>query len=1058
METRELFWSLSKLEIAVFYVFGITAIFLFLLGLWHDFAKYRGASGAVGRVRLRPGFLRLVRDLLSHKKVARRDRLAGIAHAAIFWGFVIALMGTTIIFIDHDFVQPIFGFSLWKGDFYLIFSLLLDLGGFALLIGLIAMSWRRWVIQPAKLDYTRPYSNTKALRSVQAGWRWEDRVFILVLMVITISGFLLEGLRLYTDRPAWADWSPIGYTVAGVYAAAGLSPEAANSLRLWGWWSHGILALAFIATIPWYKAKHVIAVLGSLLLRDTAPLKRLPNEPDVSDTVGIARLSDFDLKDMLDFDACTKCGRCHEACPAAASGYPLSPRDLILDLRTANGSAADGQTLVEMVIKEETLWSCMSCGACQEICPVGIEHPSKIVRMRRSLVDQGKIEPLLQTAFTSLGNFGNSFGEPPRKRSAWVDELDFPVKDIRKEPADYLWFVGDYASFDPRNQIVSRTVARLLRVANVDFALLHEGEHSAGNDIRRAGEEGLYSMLAEHNLGQMKNAHPFSRIITTDPHSYNTIRNEYPEFQDVAEIEHYSTALAELLRTGGLKVTKPLNRRVTFHDPCHLGRLNGGYDAPREVLELIGCEIVEMPRNRDNSFCCGAGGGRIWMAGKLGEKPSENRMHEAAALTEIDCFVTCCPKDLNMFEDANKTSDHVGSFTVNDLAELVAEAIELEKLSGDDLPDLVERIVNRSSQIVASAVLELLKDGLSKQWPTLDQVTPRINAQAAPAMMPVDPLAAATSVGDTSSDVGIVSEVAPPPSEPVPKRQVAVKKLRAMDWEQLAPVEAAKLPAYEMPEKSKHKILVAVRHVGVLNEDFEITSDGLGVSSGSFDHKINEWDEAAMEEALLLSEKLGECEIVVVTIGDEGAETSLRKALAMGADRGVRIWDDGLIDADPMTIARGLAGIAEMERPDLILCGVQSADFGHGSTGTILAGILGLPHSASVVGCDWDGASRLTLTRELEGGTQHRFHLSVPAVLTIQTGANQPRYATMRMIKQARQRPIQLVDGASLDDGSRGFVVDHVYKPVTEQATMLPGSVDEVAAFIIEKVKNVGGR
>ena len=278
-----------------------------------------------------------------------------------------------------------------------------------------------------------------------------------------------------------------------------------------------------------------------------------------------------------------------------------------------------------------------------------------------------------------------------------------------------------------------------------------------------------------------------------------------------------------------------------------------------------------------------------------------------------------------------------------------------------------------------------------------------------------------------------------------------------MEWGALAPVEAASLAAYELTEATKHKILVAVKHVGVLGDDFSITEDGKGLSSGAFDYKINEWDESAMEMALLLSEKLGECEVVAVTVGDEGAETSLRKAMAMGADRGVRVWDESLVDADPITIARGLAGIAKLESPDLFLCGVQSSDLGHGATGTVVAGILGVPHSASVIECDWDGEAKLTLTRELEGGAQQRFRLPAPAVLTVQTGANQPRYATMRMIKQAKKKPIQAVDGASLDDGSSGFVVNRVYKPVTEKAEMLTGGVDDVAGFIVEKINEAGG-
>jgi Fe-S oxidoreductase/electron transfer flavoprotein alpha/beta subunit len=1059
METRELFWALSSTEITLFYVAGYAAIFLFAWGFVRHVRKYHRAGSLPAGITALGGLRRMLADVLSHRTLVRRDRTAGIAHAAIFYGFVLALAGTTIIFMDYDIYQVLFGYSFWVGDFYLVFSLVLDLAGLALLIGLVVMIWRRWIIRPQKLDYVRTYAGEEAPRSAARTWRWEDRVFVLILLVLVVTGFIQEGLRLYMEMPAWRAWSPVGNLVALSFALLEMPLETAAALRRSGWWFHGILALAFTAAIPWYKAKHMVSVLGSLIYRDPVALSRLPPEPANCESFGIASLADFTTKDMLDFDACTKCGRCHEVCPATASGYPLSPRDLILDLRMACKSADGLDTPVGNVISDDVLWACRSCGACQEICPVGIEHPSKIVRMRRNAVDQGRVEPMLQTAFSAIGNTGNSFGEPARKRAGWTDDLDFAVKDIRKEPADVLWFVGDYASFDPRNQKVSRTVARLLRAANVDFGLLREGERTAGNDVRRAGEEGLYIDLVEYNLAQMASAHPFKRIVTTDPHSYNTLRNEYPEFGDVAEINHYSTVLAELLESGQLRVRKPLRRRVTFHDPCHLGRLNGGYDAPRKVLELIGCEIVEMPRNRDNSFCCGAGGGRIWMADTPGEKPSENRMHEAAALEGIDCFVTCCPKDLNMYEDANKTSGHGGAFTVDDLAELVAEAVELDKLSTEDMPELVERIVERSSQLVANAIMERMLGGGFASAPAGPADAPAVAAPtsvaevlSAPQQLP-DQVEATDAT--TETDSGSDAPVAPEPGPPAPL--VVEKELRKMEWGALAPVSAAELAPYELPEAARHKILVAVKHVGVLEDDFEITDGEQGLSPSSFDYKINEWDESAMEMALLLAEKLGACEVVAVTIGDEDAEASLRKAMAMGADRGVRVWDDSLLDADPITIARGLAGLSKLENPDLFLCGVQSSDLGYGATGIVLAGILGVPHSASVIDCDWDGETKLTLTRELEGGAQHRFRLSVPVVLTVQTGANQPRYATMRMIKQAKKKPIQIVDGASLDDGSAGFVVNRVYRPVTEKAEMLTGGVDDVAAFIVEKVTEAGG-
>jgi Fe-S oxidoreductase/electron transfer flavoprotein alpha/beta subunit len=1067
METRKLFWALTAREVLAFYILGYIAIAVFAFGIYLHIKKYRQAShGTVPEGRWRRGVWRMLADVFTHRTLVRRDRFAGIAHAGIFFGFSIAFLGTTIIFLDNDIIQPLLGFSFWKGKFYLAFELVLDVGGLALLIGCIAMSVRRWLIRPAKLSYVRRYAGEADLSPRARAWMWEDRLFLGALLMILATGFLSEGLRLYMDRPPWAWWSPVGNTVAQLLARCRMSMKAAGDLRSQIWWFHGVVALLFVAAIPWYKAKHIIAVLASLALRDSLPLSRLPREAEGIEKPGIASLSGFTLKDMVDLDACTKCGRCHEVCPARTSGLPLSPRDLILDLRDANEGAKSGATLIETLLRGETLWSCLTCGACQQVCPVGIEHPSKIVRMRRHLVNEGKIEPALQRVFDAVADTGNSFGEPSRRRPAWTHALGFEVKDIRVTSAEYLWFVGDYASFDPRNQRVSRTVARLLKAAKLDFALLHEGERTAGNDIRRAGEEGLFEMLVEHNRTQISNAKPFRRIITTDPHSYNTLRNEYPEFGHVAEIDHYSTILAELLRTGRLKVRKPLGKRVTFHDPCHLGRLNGGYDAPREVLRLIGCEIVEMPRNRANSFCCGAGGGRIWMLDKSKEKPSTSRMHEAAALQGgVAKFVTCCPKDLNMYEDANKTSGHIGSFSVDDLAELVAEAIELDQLTLNDVPPLVEQIV----QIVSQRIVE--------------SVTQRLDAALAlrPVMPPSShPLALGPSSGEAVFS-GMAKPVSPShevfqldrerdaqtATVEIPANDAGAgdaenasesgrpgsARLRTMTWDDASPVTAAELPPYERPDKTGRRLLVPIKHVASLSDEFELDENQQRIKQTHFDYSLNEWDEAALEEAMLLSEAIGSCEVVVATIGDEGAEASLRKALAKGAHRAIRVWHESLQDADPIAIARGLAGVAKLEEPDMILCGVQSSDYGHGSTGTALAQILNIPHGAVVVDCSWDGGATLMLTREIEGGIRHQFSLPTPALITIQTGTHQPRYATMKMVKQAKTKPLLVVDGASINDGYGGYVVRRMYAPELGKAEMLSGGPAEVAAFIATAVR-----
>jgi Fe-S oxidoreductase len=323
----------------------------------------------------------------------------------------------------------------------------------------------------------------------------------------------------------------------------------------------------------------------------------------------------------------------------------------------------------------ETLWSCRTCMACVEVCPVAIEHVPVIVQMRRKLVEEGQMDPLLRKTLQTIHKTGNSFGESRRKRAAWTKGLPFAVKDARKQPVDVLWFVGDYASFDPRNQKVTTGFAALMQQAQVDFGILYEGESNAGNDVRRVGEEGLYEVLAEANIGSLASA-SFNSIVTTDPHSYNTIRNEYPDFGGRYPIQHYTTLLLQWLRQGQLPAPRPLGLRVTFHDPCHLGRFNQGYEAPREILRRLGCELVEMGRCRANSFCCGAGGGRIWIPDPVGEdKPAHNRMREAAAINGLQVYVVCCPKDLTMFEDALKATGNEGKFVVRELIELVQEAL-----------------------------------------------------------------------------------------------------------------------------------------------------------------------------------------------------------------------------------------------------------------------------------------------------------------------------------------------------------------------------------------------
>jgi Fe-S oxidoreductase len=282
------------------------------------------------------------------------------------------------------------------------------------------------------------------------------------------------------------------------------------------------------------------------------------------------------------------------------------------------------------------------------------------------------MEPSLQLALQNIGQLGNSFGKPSRERTRWTKDLGFEIRDARKEPVSLLWFVGDFASFDTQVQSLSKTLARILHDAGVDFGLLFHDEWNAGNDVRRVGEESLFEHLVEHNLEMFGRA-TFDRIFTTDPHSFNTLRNEYPDHGLDKPVLHYTELLAELLESETVTV-RPLGKRVTYHDPCYLGRYNGVTEAPRHILAAIGCELVEMPRNRENSFCCGAGGGRFWMTDSYPEgRPSENRIREAAAL-DVQTFVVACPKDYVMFSDAVKTTGHAERLVVSDIVQLVDDA------------------------------------------------------------------------------------------------------------------------------------------------------------------------------------------------------------------------------------------------------------------------------------------------------------------------------------------------------------------------------------------------
>lgn len=599
-----------------------------------------------------------------------RFLVPGTAHFFVFWGFLFlsltilqAIVEGLAAFANPHYVLPIIG--TW-GPLALIQDLLVTLVVIAVAYGL----YLRLLVNPDRYRGSHKGAGVKVLG------------FILTIM---LSLLVMNGLRINLNEDLLGAWRPVS-TLTGLLFAS-LSPAAQGVIEEAAYWIHLGVVLLFLTELPTGKHFHIVTSIPNVLLRNLEPRGRLSAPQSADGAAGVGVMEGFRWKQMLEFYTCSECGRCQEMCPASQSGSPLSPKLLIMDLRhnleergaaltakSSNGILS--KSLTGDVITDETIWACTTCYTCDQECPLFIEHVNPIVEMRRYLIVEGRVDNKLQDALANLGRYGNSFGQSERMRARWTQGLQPAIKDARKEPVEYLWFLGDYASYSPTLAEVTRKTAEVFQKAGLNFGILFDSERNSGNDVRRVGEEGLYEMLAEKNLQALSKC-KYENIVTTDPHTYNTLKNEYAwNGNGRPRILHYTELLDELISSGQLKFGTKLNARITYHDPCYLGRYNGVYDAPRRILRATGCESIEMPRHGDRAFCCGAGGGRIWMEEKPGgERPSEMRVREAAALDGVTTFVVACPKDVTMFRDAVKTTGSESRLQVKDLIELVYEAL-----------------------------------------------------------------------------------------------------------------------------------------------------------------------------------------------------------------------------------------------------------------------------------------------------------------------------------------------------------------------------------------------
>ncbi len=602
---------------------------------------------------------------------------AGWMHVGIFTGFlVVSLRTVTLIGRGYD---PHFNLPFFDGPLGLAYALLKDTFALILLVALGYAAARRLLVKPKRLHLSG-----------------EANLILLWIASLIVSDLLGDAAQLSLEPDA----SERGFAWVSTGLSSLFAGQETSTVQTWFttmFWYHNISVLAFLNFLPFGKHFHVLTALPAVFLRRLTPSAALEKmDFEGRETFGVGKLEDFSWRRFLDMYTCTECGRCTEMCPADLTGKPLSPRAIIVNERdsayalaghlTAVGklkgagkvAAAEAliaeqerPALIGEVNEEEAIWACTTCGYCQTHCPVMIDHIPNIVDQRRHLVMmEAKVPSVLQGALKGLENNSNPWNVSAAGREDWIGEL--PVPRMRdKGRAEYLLFVGCAGSFDSRNVAVMQALCTLLNEAQVDYAVLGTEEGCCGDPARRVGHEYLFQMQAPQNVATFQK-YEVGKVVTACPHCFNMLANEYPDFGlDGVEVIHHSQLLGELVDQGRLKLKGAEKTKVTFHDSCYLGRHNDIYEAPRKVLSSVqGIEQVEMPRNRREGFCCGAGGGRMFMEEDLGTRINHNRIDEAAA-TGADEVCTACPFCLTMLGDAIKETDRSDSLRARDIAEVM---------------------------------------------------------------------------------------------------------------------------------------------------------------------------------------------------------------------------------------------------------------------------------------------------------------------------------------------------------------------------------------------------
>ncbi len=654
--TRELYWNVGHSVLIPMYLLVFASFGVLIWGLRKRLTTYRLGQPLERCDQRGERLSGLLRDVFLQARVLR-VKGAGTAHGLFFFGFVLLTIGTTLVFIQADLLDPLFGIRFLTGNFYLFFSIVLDIAGLAALIMLLGLAVRRYLLRPKDLPNTS-----------------DNALMLVLLLAILLTGFLLEGARMAATEMgtdlSW--WSPVGLLFAQPFA--GMTEAGQRTIHTGLWWFHFTLVLGFFCAIPFTRLRHLLLTPANIFFRDLGPvgkLRTLDLEDEEAESFGAAKVTDLTWKDIFDGDACTYCKRCQDRCPAWNTDKPLSPMKLVNQINEI--SFADPETSLIETITTDVLWSCTTCRACQEICPAAIEHVPKIIDMRRNLVLMEGEFPGEEVTKAMEGTEinGNPLGMAPAARADWAEGLD--VADLSKgEKAEILYFVGCYASFDKRNQKIAQSFIKLCSAAGVKVGILGKEEKCCGEPMRKLGNEYLYQMLATENIEQIK-ATGVQKIVSACPHCFNTLAKDYVDLGLELPVEHANSFLAELLNSGKLKL-KSAGLDCTYHDSCYLGRHNDLYEAPRQLLKAAGASVREMEKSREESFCCSAGGGRILAEENLGERMNQTRARMAAE-TGAPTLISSCPFCISMFEDGIKGANLDEQLKPLDLLEILAERI-----------------------------------------------------------------------------------------------------------------------------------------------------------------------------------------------------------------------------------------------------------------------------------------------------------------------------------------------------------------------------------------------